>query len=132
MKTGSENIGTRRFDSSDLFSVGHDTSPFMTCESGGGEYTIKMKFKTLEDAQKMHTALCDFFSANKELAQSRREAYMYNDLDDFEETVGYKVNEAFATGFRMARMKWGPIMDKVESDGGEVIFEVPDLAPEGS
>lgn len=56
-------------------------------------------------------------------AGSRRDKYMYADLADYEETVGYEVNESFADGFRMARMKWGAIIDKVEADGGEVIFE---------
>ena len=51
------------------------------------------------------------------------ESYMYDDLVDYEGTVGYKVNEAFEAGWRMARMKWGPIIDKVESNGGEITFE---------
>jgi uncharacterized protein YcfJ len=47
-------------------------------------------------------------------------AYMYDDLADFNSSVGYKVNDAFEDGFRMARMKWRPPIDTVECDDGKI------------
>ena len=75
---------------------------------------------TMKNTKNNQTETASDLSAS---AGSRRDKYMYDDLADYEETVGYKVNEAFAAGFRMARMKWWPIIDKVEADGGEVVFE---------
>ena len=38
--------------------------------------------------------------------------FMYADLDDFEKTVGYKVNNTFKDGWTMARLTWGLIWPK--------------------
>jgi hypothetical protein len=58
---------------SELFSVGHRTSPFMTCDSGPNGFFVTLKFKTCEDAQAFHKGMVDFFGSNTSAHAPRKE-----------------------------------------------------------
>lgn len=37
----------------------------------------------------------------------KADEYMYRDIEDLEDALGFEVNEAVKQGFEFARMKWG-------------------------
>jgi len=45
--------------------------------------------------------------------------YMFKNVEDWEETLGYRVTEGCRIAFNMGRLKWGKLADSIQ-DNAEV------------
>jgi len=42
--------------------------------------------------------------------------YMFKNVEDWEETLGYRVTEACRIAFNMGRLKWGNLADSIQAN----------------